>query len=101
MHQPDIATPAGTKQAYHIHPKAPGHLRWSTRAIRRLVYGYMVTDKGLCTCTTAVGEGDGENRGPAVRMRWMGTPECSTSPALPVGGGQDGTVDVVGTDLAE
>ena len=43
MHQPDIATPAGIKRAYHIHPKAPAHLRWSTRAIKGLAY--MDTDK--------------------------------------------------------
>jgi len=42
MFEPDIVTPAGIKQAYPIHPKAPAHLRWSTRAIKGLVY--MVTD---------------------------------------------------------
>lgn len=43
IHQPGIATPAGIKQAYHIHPKVPAHLRWSTHAIKGLVY--MVIDK--------------------------------------------------------
>jgi len=27
MHSPDIATPAGIRQAYYIHPKAPAHLQ--------------------------------------------------------------------------
>jgi len=43
MGRPDIATPAGIKQAYPIHPRALPHMRWSTRAIKGLVY--MVTDK--------------------------------------------------------
>jgi len=44
MHQPDIAAPAGIRQAHRIYPRAPAHLRWSARAIKGLVY--MVTDKG-------------------------------------------------------
>jgi len=32
------------KQAYPLHPKAPAHIKWATRAIKDLVY--MVTDKG-------------------------------------------------------
>jgi len=44
MGRPDIATPAGIRQACPIHPKAPLHIRWSSRAIKGLVY--MVTNKG-------------------------------------------------------
>jgi len=44
MHWPDIATPAGIRQAYRLHAGAPPHLRWSRQAIRGLTY--MVTDKG-------------------------------------------------------
>jgi len=44
MGRPDIVTPAGIKQDYPIHPKAPQHMEWSVRAIKGLVY--MVTDKG-------------------------------------------------------
>jgi len=43
MHKPDIMTPAGIRQAHPLHPKAPAHLHWSTKAIKDLVY--MVTDK--------------------------------------------------------
>ena len=44
MNRPDVATPAGVKQAHPLHPKAPKHIRWSTKAMKWLVY--MVTDKG-------------------------------------------------------
>jgi len=44
MHKPDVATPAGIRQAYRIHGKTPAHLSWSRWAIRGLTY--MVTDKG-------------------------------------------------------
>jgi len=39
-----IATPRGIKQEFPVFPKAPAHLRWSSRAVKGLVY--MVTDKG-------------------------------------------------------
>jgi len=44
MHKPDIATPAGIRQAFRIHGSAPQHLGWSNIAVRGLAY--MVTDKG-------------------------------------------------------
>ena len=44
MHKPDIVTPAGIRQAYKLHGKAPKHLSWSRWAVRGLTY--MVTDKG-------------------------------------------------------
>jgi len=43
-HKRDVATPAGIKQAYPMHPKAPPHMRWTTKAIKGLVY--VGTDKG-------------------------------------------------------
>ena len=39
-----IATPAGIKQEFPIYPKAPAYLKWSSRAVKGLVY--MVTDRG-------------------------------------------------------
>jgi len=39
-----IATPAEIKQEHAIFPKAPAHLKWPPRTLKRLVY--MVTDKG-------------------------------------------------------
>jgi len=36
--------PAGIRQAYQLHSKAPAHLRWSRQAIRGLTY--LETDKG-------------------------------------------------------
>jgi len=44
MNKPDIVTPAGIRQAYRLHGKAPKHLNWSRWAVRGLTY--MVTDKG-------------------------------------------------------
>jgi len=44
MHKPDIATPAGIRQAFRIHEGAPAHLKWNRTAIRGLTY--MITDKG-------------------------------------------------------
>ena len=44
MNKPDIVTPAGIRQAYRLHGKAPKHLSWSRWAVRGLTY--MVTDKG-------------------------------------------------------
>ena len=38
------ATPAGIKQEFPIYPKALAHLKWSSMALKGLVY--MVTDKG-------------------------------------------------------
>ena len=44
MHRPDIVTPAGIRQAYPLHDKAPAHLSWPRQAIRGLTY--LETDKG-------------------------------------------------------
>ena len=44
MLRPDIVTPVGIRQARLLHPKAPAHMRWSTKPIKGLVD--MVTDKG-------------------------------------------------------
>jgi len=44
MHEPDIVTPAGIRQAYKLHGGAPKWLGWSRWAVRGLTY--MVTDKG-------------------------------------------------------
>jgi len=44
LHLSDIATPAGIRQAFPLHTKAPAHLSWSRDAIRGLTY--LVTDKG-------------------------------------------------------
>jgi len=44
MNKPDIVTPAGIRQTYRLHGKAPKHLSWSRWALRGLTY--MVTDKG-------------------------------------------------------
>jgi len=33
MHMPDIVTPAGIRQAYPLHPKAPAHLKRSREAV--------------------------------------------------------------------
>jgi len=44
MHMPDIVTPAGIRQAYRLHGKAPAHLKWTRWALRGLTY--MITDKG-------------------------------------------------------
>jgi len=41
---PDKITPAGIRQAFKLHSKAPAHLGWSRWAIRGLAY--MITDKG-------------------------------------------------------
>jgi len=43
-HETEVATPAGIKQQFPIYPKAPAHMKWSSRAIRGLTY--MITDKG-------------------------------------------------------
>ena len=43
---PDIVTPAGIKQAYPMHPKPPPHMRWSSGAIKGLVYMVIMTGKG-------------------------------------------------------
>jgi len=45
LNKPDVATPAGIKQAHPLHSKAPKHMRWSMKAIQGLVF--MVMDKGL------------------------------------------------------
>ena len=34
MHRPDIVTPAGTRQAYTLHSRAPAYLGWSRQALR-------------------------------------------------------------------
>ena len=39
-----IAKPASIKQEFPIYPKAPAHMKWSSKAVKGLVY--MVTDKG-------------------------------------------------------
>jgi len=39
-----IATPTGIKQEFSIYPKAPAHLKWSSKVVKGLVY--MVMDKG-------------------------------------------------------
>jgi len=44
MHLPDIATPAGIRQAFPLHTKTLAHLSWSGDAIWGLTY--LVTDKG-------------------------------------------------------
>jgi len=44
MHWPDIVTPAGIRQAFPLHDRAPGHLQWNRVALRGLTY--LVTDKG-------------------------------------------------------
>jgi len=36
MHWPDIVTPAGIRQAYPLHSRAPAHMRWSRQVIRVL-----------------------------------------------------------------
>jgi len=80
LHAPDM-TPAGIKQAYPMHPKAPAHIRWTLRAIRGLVY--MVTDKGPKRQWLWEYWKDG---GAVVRVRWMDTTEGSAPPTLLVGG---------------
>ena len=37
-------TPAGIRQAFPLHPKAPAHLKWARDAIKWLTY--LITDKG-------------------------------------------------------
>jgi len=55
----DIVTPAGIRQAFPLHSKAPDHLKWSRVALRGLTY--LVTDKG-------------PQRHPAsLQTRWGGT----------------------------
>jgi len=44
MHWPDIVTPAGFRQAFSLHGRAPSHLRWNRVTLRGLTY--LVTDKG-------------------------------------------------------
>ena len=44
MHWPDIVTPAGIRQAYPLHTRAPGHLSWPQQALRGLTY--LEADKG-------------------------------------------------------
>ena len=44
MHWPDIVTPAGIRQAYPLHTRAPEQLSWPRQALRRLTY--QETDKG-------------------------------------------------------
>jgi len=44
MHWPDIATPAGIRQTYPLHGKAPEHLSWPRQALQGLTY--LETDKG-------------------------------------------------------
>ena len=56
-----MATPAGIKQEFPIYPKAPAHLRWSSRAIR----GLGVYDHGQRT-TAAMALGNWEVRGTVV-----------------------------------
>jgi len=43
LNKSDITTPAGIRQARPLHPKAPAHMKWSTKAIKG--WAYMVTDK--------------------------------------------------------
>jgi len=43
MHKPDILTPVGIREAHPLHPRV-AYMRWSTKAIKDLVY--IVTDKG-------------------------------------------------------
>jgi len=85
MYEPDIATPAGIKQAYPMHPKAPAHMRWPPKVG---VYG-----DGQGT-TAAMAEGGGEDGGSSVRVQWMDTAERCTSPTLPMGGGRERKIDV-------
>jgi len=70
-----IATPAGSKQEFPIYLKAPAHLKWSSKAVKGLVY--MVTDKGLQL-------GDLKARGTMVCMRWLDTAERHTSARMPL-----------------
>jgi len=44
MHWPDIVTPAGIRQAFTLHDRAPRHLRRRRGVLRGLTY--LVTDKG-------------------------------------------------------
>ena len=44
MHWPDIVTPAGIRQAYPLHARAPEQLSWPRQALRGLTY--LETDKG-------------------------------------------------------
>jgi len=44
MHMPDIATPAGIRQAHRLHTRAAAYLKWSRWAVRGLTY--VITDKG-------------------------------------------------------
>jgi len=34
IHEADVVTPAGIKQAYPMYPKTPPHMRWSSGAIK-------------------------------------------------------------------
>jgi len=43
MHKPAIITPAGIRQAFPLHARAPDHLKWSSMALRGL---NLVTVKG-------------------------------------------------------
>jgi len=45
MLKPEIITPAGIRQAFPLHSRAPHHMRWSRMVLRGLTY--LVTDKSL------------------------------------------------------
>jgi len=59
MHMPDLVTPAGIRQAYPLHSKAPAHLKWSREAIKGLTY--LVT-------STPVAKRNRQGKRPQLRM---------------------------------
>jgi len=66
MHWPDIVTPAGIRQAYPLHSRAPTHLSWSRQAIRGLTF--LETEDASCVC-------DGwtpQNAAHLCRCPWVG-----------------------------
>ena len=65
MNEPDIITPAGIRQAFPIHGKAPKHLRWTRQALKGLTY--ITTDRG-------------------PQRWWMHKIGRAESPACPCGG---------------
>jgi len=78
-HETEVATPAGIKQQFPIYPKAPAHIKWSSRAIKGLTY--MITDKGpqrqwlweigKCEEQWCVCDGWREAIGEEGELRWM------------------------------
>jgi len=76
-----MATPAGIKQVFPIYPKASANLKWSSKAVKGLVY--MVTDKAR----NSSGCGRPGNQRNLGVCAMAGRPERGVSVRVPLGRG--------------